>query len=145
MTRINTIDPSLLLDQHLLIEYREITRVAHLARPLSVHERVPEYVLGTGHVKFFYDKSKFLHNRCEALKAELIARGYNITDKVVKQHAPGLDNDWVPDRKSKLTNLLRLQEKLTMRPAYYKLRGQPVSVNYYQSLFDQELSDEKSD
>lgn len=58
MTRINTIDPVDLLDQHLFIEYREITRVATLHRAPKPGEVMPQnYTLGTGHVKFFMTKA----------------------------------------------------------------------------------------
>lgn len=39
-----------------------------------------EFTLGTGHVKFFYDKCGYLLKRYRALYAEGIRRGYNIQD-----------------------------------------------------------------
>lgn len=51
MTRINTIDPIYLLDQHLTREYQEITRVSTLARPHTKKDKISKtYLLGTGHM-----------------------------------------------------------------------------------------------
>lgn len=47
MTRINTIDPVDLLDQHLFIEYREITRVYALHRARKPSEQFPAKVQAT--------------------------------------------------------------------------------------------------
>jgi deoxyribonuclease (pyrimidine dimer) len=67
MTRINVVAPRDLTDQHLLAEYRELPRVFTLAqawldrgKPGALPER---YALGTGHVKFFYDKTDYLAKR----------------------------------------------------------------------------------
>lgn len=46
MTRINTINPVFLLDQHLTREYQEITRISTWSRPYTPKDRVPKtYVL----------------------------------------------------------------------------------------------------
>lgn len=135
MTRINTIDPQDLLDQHLFIEYREITRVATLHRAPKPGEVMPQtYTLGTGHVKFFYDKGEFLAKRCEALHAELVSRGYNVTKKHYKQHIAGCRNDWTPTASDIIVNLSRLQTKLLDKPMFYTYRGRVVAPNYYLSL-----------
>ena len=65
MTRINLIDPSLLHNKHLLAEHREIKRIPNviLKGKYSLKGAPSEYVLGTGHVKFFYDKILFLYER----------------------------------------------------------------------------------
>jgi deoxyribonuclease (pyrimidine dimer) len=76
MTRINVVPVEELCNKHLLAEYRELPRVFRLARPCS--DAPKEYVLGAGHVKFFYDKLGFLARRFEMLVSELNLRGYNI-------------------------------------------------------------------
>lgn len=87
MTRINVIDPSELSTKHLVAEYREITRLPkNLATSLNRKgkkfdlKEIPEtYTLGTGHVKFFYDKMLFLKKRFTSLVDEMLQRGYNPT------------------------------------------------------------------
>ena len=63
MTRINVIDTSLLTDQHLRAELREITRIPNtiVSGKAKLDGNYPkEYTLGTGHVKFFYPRLKWL-------------------------------------------------------------------------------------
>lgn len=38
-----------------------------------------EFTLGTGHVKFFYDKLLYLKKRYESLYDECVKRGFNMT------------------------------------------------------------------
>lgn len=136
MTRINTIDPSDLLDQHLFIEFREITRIATLARPLPHYG---EYVLGTGHMKFFYNKGAHLAKRLVALQEEMDRRKlWNYTPKEYRPHSPSLHTDWTPDRKAHLANLVRLNSKVLERPDFYKFHGKPASLDHYASLMTHE-------
>jgi deoxyribonuclease (pyrimidine dimer) len=120
MTRINCIPVQELTDQHLLIEYREITRVSSLARELKPAELVPEYRLGAGHVKFFYDKGQYLSLRCEELYQECKRRGFNVTHKVYYEHPSTLNQDWEPMEADRTVNRRRLQEKIMMRRGFYK-------------------------
>ena len=83
MTRINLVDPRTLHSKHLLAEYRELPRVFKLveaAEKRCTVVRIPEsYVLGTGHVTFFYDKLQYLADRFKAIVSECKSRGFNIT------------------------------------------------------------------
>ena len=84
MTRINAnIKPGDLCDEHLLAEYREIIRIPNVVRKnitYNLNRKLPtEFKLGNGHVLYFYDKIKFLHNRFNNLKQELNFRGYETT------------------------------------------------------------------
>lgn len=82
MTRINCIPAKELSREHLIAEYRELPRVFTLARnaadrgaPLP-QTTVGGYQLGTGHVKFFYNKLKWLRQRHASLVKEMKKRGY---------------------------------------------------------------------
>ena len=136
MTRINTIDPCLLLDQHLTREYQEITRVSTLARAYTNKDKVSKtYLLGTGHVLFFYDKGEFLRKRCEALYAECIRRGFSVEYKEYRAHPPGMNNDWEPTMADHLVNISRLQEKLDIKPYWYRyLRDELNDPHHYENL-----------
>lgn len=137
MTRINTINPVDLLDQHLFIEFREITRIATMHRALKNSEQVREYVLGSGHMKFFYDKGLFLAKRLVALQAELDRRArVSYTPKTYKQHIDGYHNDWLPTFDAHAANIMRLHEKLCMRPSFYTYCGKPVSQDFYITTLD---------
>lgn len=136
MTRINCVDVSLLTDQHLFIEFREITRVRNLSRPLKDYGN---YTLGEGHVKFFYNKAKYLHNRLEEIQAEMDKRAiWNYQRKSYGDHAPGLNEDWQPDRVARLANAIRLDSKIREQPDFYKYYGKPVSEDFYLQLFAME-------
>ena len=80
MTRINIIPPAELCDQHLLAEHRELTRIPNLVAKgkFSLEGQPSDYKLGTGHVKFFFDKMQFLFERYNSLHEECLARGFNV-------------------------------------------------------------------
>lgn len=128
MTRINCIPVDKLVDQHLFIEYREITRVSSLSRGLLDYG---QYTLGEGHVKFFYDKGQYLSDRCVILYEELIKRGYNPTKKQYKPHPRSLNDHWEPNNKDMLTNLIRLSMKVVENPGFYTLNKVKVKQDYY--------------
>ncbi len=86
MTRINLVLPAELCDQHLLAEHRELTRIPNYVLDrvvthdlgLNLENRPADYTLGTGHVRFFYDRLGFLHDRYSQLYEECRTRGFNV-------------------------------------------------------------------
>jgi len=81
MTRINVgIQPVELTDQHLIAEHREIKRIPNcVAKGKYNMDGIPDkFKLGTGHVKFFYNKLLYLKFRYASLYAECIRRGFNV-------------------------------------------------------------------
>lgn len=120
MTRINCVPVEELTDQHLLAEYREITRVSKLARPL---EDYGKYTMGQGHVKFFYDKGLYLLRRTNQLYAECTKRGFNVAPKAYISHPYGLNRDWEPGQADMAVNRQRIQDKLDLRPDFYRKNG----------------------
>jgi deoxyribonuclease (pyrimidine dimer) len=82
MTRINCgIPVANLSGKHLLAEHREIKRVPNAIRngKFNMKNQPVEFKLGTGHVKFFYDKLMYLKNRYEALYEECRRRDFDVT------------------------------------------------------------------
>lgn len=133
MTRINTIDPQHLLDQHLMAEYREITRVSSLSK----HTYQPkQYLMGTGHVKFFYDKGLFLSKRRKALYDELVKRGYNVTWFEYVDHLASLHKDWQPTASDHAVSIGRLHEKLVDKPNFYTYYGKKVATTHYINVME---------
>ena len=83
MTRISVgVRAIELCDAHLIKERVELVRIPNAVRTgKAVIKDIPKtFTLGTGHVKFFYDKMGYLHQRYSELTAECIVRGFNITD-----------------------------------------------------------------
>ena len=117
MTRINVSIPARELTQrHLIAEHREIKRIPNMvssgrAKIINIPK---EFTLGTGHVKFFYNKLKYLKNRYEELYEECISRGFNVTyygeawDKVPTH----LMNDYTPTKRDEEIIRQRIKEKL---------------------------------
>jgi hypothetical protein len=82
MTRINVgIPPSDLNSKHLIAEHREIKRIPNVIKKgkFSMQGQPDTFKLGTGHVKFFYDKLEYLRLRYNKLYDECIKRGFNVT------------------------------------------------------------------
>lgn len=86
MTRINLIPVHELTRLHLIAEYRELPRVFQLAHNAHIRHgdckggwkknQPATYVMGKGHMTFFYDKLAFLSDRHQELVSEMLRRGY---------------------------------------------------------------------
>lgn len=122
MTRVNVVPPSELSQKMLVAEYREITRLPgnlnkslnRKGKPFSVTEIPNKYVLGQGHVKFFYDKMKYLQLRFQELVNEMLARGYKPTyqDSTIFSNCPSeYWNDWTPSAEAIELNRQRIKER----------------------------------
>ena len=131
MTRINIVPTSELADQHLVAEYRELFMVGSaLQRTLKSKNKdktlssLPEkYTLSTGHVKFFYNKGKYLHKRYKEIVAEMKARGMNPDPerKFKREQWPDeLYLDWTPTPDEQLIVRQRIQERIDQKPDWYR-------------------------
>jgi len=90
MTRINVgIPPRELSDKHLIAEHREIKRIPNMINSGKARvEGIPaKFTLGTGHVKFFYNKLYYLKRRYLEIYGECRLRGFN-----VQHYASAWDN-----------------------------------------------------
>lgn len=72
-----------------------------------------KYVMGEGHVRFFYDKILYLKKRYAELLEETQARGFHATDEWPHHlvFPAWLNNDYEPDMDAILLNLTRLTHK----------------------------------
>jgi len=72
-----------------------------------------EYVLGTGHVKFFYNKCLFLQKRFEQLVNEMVSRGYNpsFRDSSIFKVRDDLHNDYIPTQDALSINRQRIKDR----------------------------------
>lgn len=123
MTRINVVPTAELTTKHLVAEYREITRLPKNLRqslsrskPFSMSEIPSTYVLGTGHVKFFYDKMLFLQRRFDNLVSEMLKRGYNPTYRDSSIFVPEdkkFYNNYIPTEEAMKLNRQRISDRLS--------------------------------
>lgn len=122
MVRVNLIEPVCLADQHLVAEYNEILMLLGYVRKYPGSREIPdEFCLGEGHVRFFRDKLGYLKKRHEALREEMIKRGFK-PGRIVSLEGfdRRLHNDWEPDEKSMDLIKKRLCRKIEMKPGFYR-------------------------
>ena len=119
MTRINVgMKPKELTSKHLIAEHREIKRIPNcISKGKYNMDNIPDqFKLGTGHVKFFYNKLLYLKNRYVKLYEECISRGFNVQnysnawDNVQKE----LMNNYKPTDNDRKIIKQRIKEKLWM-------------------------------
>lgn len=64
----------------LIAEHREIKRIPNCVKTgrVKINEIPDKFTLGKGHVKFFYNKIKYLEDRYNSIYEECINRNYNV-------------------------------------------------------------------
>lgn len=138
MTRINLVPVQELTDQHLFAEFREIKMVPmSLRRSLAargIHGVMqlipPAYVLGKGHVSFFYDKGEYLRRRYADIRRELGMRGINydphapLDPYYVQAHTP-FTGDYEPTPEALALVRARIAERIAKQPEWYRYKGKP--------------------
>jgi deoxyribonuclease (pyrimidine dimer) len=123
VTRVNCVPVEELHPKHLVAEYREIARIPALAyaaysRGEEITDpRNPEnYVLGTGHVRFFYGRLGYISQRFGELVSEMLRRGYNpkhlsLPDLPTTMPA-AWRADWEPCHEAMSINRQRIRERM---------------------------------
>lgn len=83
-------------------------------------ENIPErYVLGPGHVRFFYNKLAFLAARYKVLHDEADARGFSVDWRFPEDLPSSLYNDYVPTSDEIAVNRSRIEDRLSkMKPRW---------------------------
>lgn len=121
MTRINCVPVAELTDAHLGAEYRELPRVIGLVRAAIERGESPgdrrnpqSYVLGPGHVRFFYARLAWVKERYEQIVDECDRRG-----RRARFRALPFGSDipvqwwgmWTPDAAALALNRARIAER----------------------------------
>lgn len=146
MTRINTIAPALLTNEHLIAELRELPRIPNTIASgkakIDLSKIPASYRLGSGHVLFFYNKLAFLQSRHNALREEYLNRtgkhfaidiDWRWLDSSPLKGA--LYNDWQATAEDHKLNLSRIAERLHLRKKAYtypaaKIASDQDVINY---------------
>jgi hypothetical protein len=120
MTRINVaVKPIELNDKMLMAEHREIKRIPNCIKKgrYSLKGIPDKFTLGTGHVKFFYNKLEYLHDRYIDLYNECIRRGFNVTnyEEAFNDLPNELYNWYVETNRDRAIILERINERLIRR------------------------------
>ena len=137
MTRINLVPPEELSDQHLVAEYREIFMVgSSLQRSLKspnwgeTRKSIPkQFTLNKGHVKFFYDKGKYLSERYDELIKEMKRRNMSPDPSRTfkkEQWPDDLYNNWRPNDIDLQVVRKRIKRKINLKPNWYRWNGKKI-------------------
>jgi len=141
MTRINLIDPTELLDQHLFAEWREAPRVITMAHAWVERQAAPlpppVFCLGSGHMTFFGWRTSWLSARHAQLRDELLSRGYTLSHIGDLPVIEGFDIAWEPSAADVALSRARLRERFLKRPGWYRLRGVPAEMTHYTESEDE--------
>ena len=117
MTRINVgVDPSELNTKMLIAEHREIKRIPNTIKSgkAKIGNIPSQFTLGTGHVKFFYNKILYLKKRYLYIYQECIRREFNVTDysNSFCDIPDNLMNDYIPSIRDRNIVLARIKERV---------------------------------
>lgn len=124
MTRINLVPPKELSDRHLVAEYHELPRIFGLVKkaiaagkdPEAYRQEFKNYTMGTGHVKFFYGRLKFIADRQISLIEEMLARkmrpSYGEFETIIRGIPKEWFGDWKPDEKALEISRKRIAERI---------------------------------
>ena len=144
MTRINTVPPRALTDQHLLGEYNEIRRPIGLALKRyskennRIHRGIPnQYQLRAGHVIFFYNKLQYIKDRFEAIKREMKLRGWSANGIIDADIPDELLGNWTASERSNNILKERLIERIEQDPkglAKWRYYGKSIDESYIKTL-----------
>ena len=144
MTRINTVPPRALTDQHLLGEYNEIRRPIRLAikryrkQKEEIHRGIPStYELRAGHVIFFYNKLQYIKDRFEAIKTEMKLRGWSANGIIDADIPEELLGNWTASERSNNILKERLIERIEQDPkglTKWRYYGKPIDTDYINRL-----------
>lgn len=151
MTRINMIDPSLLADQHLMAEWREIKHVpSALMRRLQSHsiketlaKVPPNFTLNTGHISFFMDKIDYLTERYYHLTEELEKRGYVLSEASLQNYYDWIEkvpdeffkSQYKPTARGKALIIERITLRISEKPqGWYRYYGEVKNLEFFVKL-----------
>jgi len=143
------IDPSLLTDQHVIAEYRELPMVVGSLRSNGwmIKSAVPEkFNLGIGHINFLKNKLYYLERRHDTVKIEMYNRGFKQTSLSmdINLYREEFCNNWHPTLEDSMVIRKRIKEKLANPElfGFWRLRRKVLTVDELVQLSDRILTSE---
>jgi deoxyribonuclease (pyrimidine dimer) len=81
-----------------------------------------------GHILFFKDKGLYIRKRYDALREEMVARGFRPTHPTIDTTVwpEGFFNDWEPTAADLEVIRARIKFKLDMKPEWYRYKGKHI-------------------
>lgn len=141
------IKPSLLLDQHLIAEYRELLIPTGQMRKnnwkVSLYPS-PKMPLGKGHITFWRDKQLYLKRRHEMLIHEMRKRGFapKLQYWDVREIPEQFLNDWHPSERERNMLVERILDRIQEKPGWYRYRSEPFLEQFTIDEYEEELMKE---
>ena len=145
------VNPYFLTDQWLVAEYRELPMVIGSLRVnnwVIKSEVKSSFCLGAGHLNFFKPRLSYLYKRHEAVKKEMINRGFKCDALSIDiSNSPLMYlNDWTPTLEDSRLIRNRLAEKITKNKLpitwwrYLRQNLTPFNLDaYLNSIINSEL------
>jgi deoxyribonuclease (pyrimidine dimer) len=138
MTRVNLgIPVKHLTDEHLLAEHREIKRLCEcLDKSIkcgSIKSIPDKFTLGTGHVKFFFNKMNCVYRRYVMIYLECRRRHFNVTDysenfRCSYRIYPEYFNDYIASEDDNKIVSERISERIDQgKLKLYHYKGKSIS------------------
>ena len=136
MVRVNLLNPKKLSDQHLIAEYNEILMLVAYIRKYTSLDNIPKnYCLGKGHMRFFKNKLLYLKKRHELLKKEIKKRGFVAKKSIsLSKFKKELVKDWRASSDDRKIIKMRLIEKLSLKPEFYRYYSEYKSKKFFIEL-----------
>jgi len=92
-------------------------------------------LLGKGHMKFFKDKLIYIKKGNDAIREEMLARGYRVNKVVdLSIYPKELMNDWRPTNDYLAVIKERIAEKIRKRRGYYTYWRKRIDYESYLSM-----------
>ena len=135
MVRINLIDPKQLSDQHLIAEYREILLLFGTYKSRMDKKMKPAEDNLMHPFRFFYNKLLYLKRRHDALRAEMIARGFKPKKFVDLNDYPWHRiHDFEPEDIHKDRIIKKISQRLDEKPNWYRYYGKYKTPEFFKDL-----------
>jgi len=133
VVRINLVPPSELTDQHLIAEHDEILMLCGALQrtqnsKIGYQESriASDFLLGKGHIYFFFNKGEYLHERFIQVQTEMRERGFHPTKTFPTHIWPShLYNNYTPTQQAFEIIRERIKCRINLKPSWYRYRGKP--------------------
>lgn len=117
--------------------FRKSTENKNLQERIKMLDELPKtFRLGTGHVKFFYDKPLYLKKRFELIKAEALRRGFEVSavfqdewSKIIPNALISERYDYRPTKQAVELLLERITLRLTEQKPVPRYNRKEISKN----------------
>jgi len=126
------VDPKLLTDQWLIAEQVELLMIPGMLERFGwkINNPIPEhFVLGKGHMTFWFNKLDYLSRRHDEVKKEVNRRGFKVTCRYIAVPSVVWDScvKYNPSMSDSLKLRSRLTDKIAAKPDIWRYNRKLLS------------------